>query len=122
LSPTTKAYSAPRFTQARTQSAGGIPSLCLAPHMVSPTFPVNVWVPAAAAGMEANPALNTAVAIQHLQHSFPSVPLFSELLIWMRLYRTGELFLSLESEPTTRCFFPGQAAVTSTAIFLTRLN
>src|ERR1035438_5290761 len=66
LSPTTKAYLAPFCTQARTQSAGAIPpSVCLAPHMASLTFPVKVWaLPAATPGTIANPAKSTTTAVQ----------------------------------------------------------
>src|ERR1017187_9458915 len=65
MSPTTKAYLAPFCTQTRTQAAGAIPpSVCLAPHMASLTFPVKVWVlPAATPGTTANPVLSTTVTI-----------------------------------------------------------
>jgi Family of unknown function (DUF438) len=53
-------------THARTQSAGAIPpSECLAPHMASLTFPVNVWVlPAATPDTTVNPVPSTTAAIQ----------------------------------------------------------
>jgi len=44
---------------------GASPSVCLAPHMASLTFPVKVWVvPAAIVGTKANSALRITVAIK----------------------------------------------------------
>src|ERR1019366_4648923 len=93
----TKAYLAPFCTQTRTQAAGAIPpSVCLAPHMSSLTFPVKVWVlPAAMPGMTVNPVLSTTVAIQTctIRKRDINPPLFySPHWYWMLLYRNPDFF------------------------------
>src|ERR1017187_6928827 len=97
MSPTTKAYLAPFCTQTRTQAAGAIPpSVCLAPHMASLTFPVKVWVlPAATPGTTANPVLSTTVAIQICnirKRDINNPPVFRSCY-WMRPYRNIDSFV-----------------------------
>src|ERR1700741_4465926 len=96
----TKAYLAPCFTQARTQSAGGTPSLCLGPHMVSLTFPVNVCVTAATAGTEANPIISTAITIQIFKPRDRDI--ISPPSCLFRVINLDAFLQKKESKPTTK--------------------